>query len=238
MTLAKQGVFITGTSTDVGKTFIGVNIARQLNQRKINVIPRKPIESGCLMQDGELIPQDASALKKAANYQGALSEICPYRFKPPVSPVRAAHLVNKALTTQQLVNICLQGSEDGFLLVEGAGGFYSPLAENGLNADFAVALQLPVLLVADDKLGAISQVLLNVEAIQTRGLQLVGVVLNSVNDTQNDEMDNSADLRERLDCPIFTNPYNNGGDAQLPDTLIDALISPGNPNITRTTATA
>lgn len=238
MKLATQGVFITGTNTNVGKTFVGANIARQLTLRNINVIPRKPIESGCLMQDGELIPQDASALKEAANYQGALSEICPYRFKPPVSPVRAAHLVNKALTTQQLATICLQGSEGGFLLVEGAGGFYSPLSENGLNADLAVALQLPVLLVADDKLGAISQVLLNVEAIQTRGLQLAGVVLNSVNDTQNDEMDNSADLGERLDCPIFTNPYSKEGGTQLPDTLIDALISQGNPNITRTTATA
>ncbi len=237
MKLAKQGVFITGTSTDVGKTFVGVEIARKLSQRNINVIPRKPIESGCLIQDGELIPQDASALKKAANYQGALSEICPYRFKPPVSPVRAAHLVNKALTTQQLVNLCLQGGEDGFLLVEGAGGFYSPLAENGLNADFAVALQLPVLLVANDKLGAINQVLLSVEAIQMRGLQLVGVVLNTVNDNHNEDMDNSEDLRERLDCPVFTNPYNNGADAQLPDTLIDALISPDNPNISRTTAT-
>ncbi len=225
MKLATQGVFITGTNTSVGKTFTGINIARQLTLRNINVIPRKPIESGCLMQDGELIPQDAFALKKAANYQGALSEICPYRFKPPVSPVRAAHLVNKALTTEQLANICLQGSEHGFLLVEGAGGFYSPLSENGLNADLAVALQLPVLLVANDKLGAISQVLLSVEAIQMRGLQLLGVVLNTVNDVKNDEMDNSEDLFERLDCPIFSIPYAKEGDASVPDALIELLIT-------------
>ena len=147
-----QGVFITGTSTDVGKTFIATRIAKQLHQQNINVIPRKPIESGCLRRGEELIPQDAEALKIAANYQGELSEICPYRFEPPISPVRAAHLANKILTTEQLVQICLSGSENGFVLVEGAGGFYSPLAENGLNADLAVALQLPVLLVADDRL--------------------------------------------------------------------------------------
>ncbi len=202
-----QGVFITGTNTEVGKTFVGVGIARALTQRDIKVIPRKPIESGCTKQGDELIPQDASALMEAANYQGSLSEVCPYRFEPPISPVRAAHLADKILTTEQLVNICLQGSEAGFLLVEGAGGFYSPLAEDGLNADLAVALQLPVLLVADDRLGALNQVLLNVEVIKMRGLQLAGVVLNAVNENQNDHMDNSADLRERLDCPVFSSPY-------------------------------
>ncbi len=220
-----QGVFITGTSTEVGKTFVGTALARALTQRNIKVIPRKPIESGCTKHNGELIPQDAVALKEAADYPGLLSDVCPYRFEPPISPVRAAHLANKILTTEQLVNICLQGSEEGFVLVEGAGGFYSPLAENGLNADLAVALQLPVLLVADDKLGTLSQVLLNVEAIQMRGLPLAGVVLNTINEVQNDYMDNTADLRERISCPVYTNPYLNGGQVQLSETLIDSLIN-------------
>lgn len=221
-----QGIFITGTNTDVGKTFIAVAIARALTARNITVIPRKPIESGCIKQNDELIPQDASALKQAANYKGALSEVCPYRFEPPISPVRAAHLANKILTTEQLVNKCLEGSEDGFMLIEGAGGFYSPLAENGLNADLAVALQLPVLLVADDRLGALSQVLLNVEAIQMRGLPLAGVVMNQLEESHSEYMDNTADLRERLDCPVFHNPFSPDGEVKLPDAIIDSLLSP------------
>lgn len=220
-----QGVFITGTNTDVGKTFIATEIARQLCQKNINVIPRKPIESGCIKHGEELIPQDAEALKIAANYQGSLSEVCPYRFEPAISPVRAAHLANTILTTEQLVSACLQGSEDGFLLVEGAGGFYSPLAENGLNADLAVALQLPVLLVADDKLGVISQVLLNAEAIQMRGLPLAGVILNALSEDRSDHMDNTADLRERLDCPIFSSGHIKNGDAKLPEALINSLVT-------------
>lgn len=220
-----HGVFITGTSTEVGKTFVAAEIARQLSQRNIKVIPRKPIESGCIKQGDELIPLDATALKNAANYPGPLSEVCPYRFELPVSPVRAAYLANKVLTTEQLVKICHHGSEHGFVLVEGAGGFYSPLAENGLNADLAVALQLPVLLVADDKLGVLNQVLLNVEAMQMRGLQLAGVVLNTLSDNQNNDMDNMADLSERLDCPVFHVPYTKQGDADLPEALIDSLIS-------------
>ncbi|NOR41873.1 MAG: dethiobiotin synthase [Gammaproteobacteria bacterium] len=224
-----QGVFITGTGTEVGKTFVAVEIARQLTQRKVTVIPKKPIESGCIRQGDELIPQDALALKNAANYSGSLSDVCPYRFEPPISPVRAAHLANKVLTTEQLFSICLQGSEDGFLLIEGAGGFYSPLAENGLNADLAVALQLPVLLVADDKLGSLSQVLLNAEAIQMRGLQIAGVVMNNLNNNNNEHMDNTADLREHLNCDIFCNPYAKNGQPQLPKSLIDALVTPISP---------
>jgi len=225
-----QGVFITGTGTEVGKTYVGVAIAKALNQRNIKVIPRKPVESGCLIQDDELIPQDAAALKEAAGYEGSLSEVCPYRFEPPISPVRAAHLANKILTTEQLVSSCLQGSEQGFLLVEGAGGFYSPLAENGLNADLAVALQLPVLLVAEDKLGALSHVLLNVEAILMRGLPLAGVVLNAVNQPQNEHMDNTADLRERLNCPVFSNPYNSDANSKLPEALLASLTAGSSSN--------
>ena len=219
-----QGVFITGTGTDVGKTFVGTAITRKLTEQGITVIPRKPIESGCQRQGDELIPQDASALMQAANYQGSLSEICPYRFEPPISPVRAAHLAKQTLTTEQLVNICLQGSERGFTLVEGAGGFYSPLTENGLNADLAMGLQLPVLLVADDSLGVLSHVLLNVEAILSRGLQLAGVVLNTLNESNDIHMNNSADLREYLNCPVFSSPYIMQGGAQLPKALFDALL--------------
>lgn len=216
-----QGVFITGTSTGVGKTYIGVLLAQRLVRNGVKVIPRKPIESGCLKQGDELIPSDAIALMKASAYQGSLSEVCPYRFEPPISPVRAAHLVNKMLTTEQLVNICNKGSEKGFVLVEGAGGFYSPLSEDGLNADLAMALQLPIILVANDELGCLNQVLLNAEAVKMRGLKLAAVILNSVSDQKDERMDNASDLRQSLDCPVYTVPYNaseTGHD--LPDELI------------------
>jgi len=220
-----QGVFITGTSTGVGKTFIAVKIARQLNLQNIKVIPRKPVESGCTRQREKLIPQDATALKQAASYEGALSEVCPYPFEHPVSPVRAAHLVNKTVTIEQLANACRQVSGDGITLIEGAGGFYSPLAEDGLNADLAVALQLPVILVADDRLGTINQVLLSAEAIQRRGLSLLAIVLNAVDEAKNELIDNYADLQEHLDCPIFSSPYTKDDSMELPNALIDLLTT-------------
>ena len=217
-----QGVFITGTSTGVGKTRIGVLLATALSERNIRVIPRKPVESGCSRVDDELVPEDAQALMSAANYTGNLPEVCRYRFEPPISPARAARLAGSAVSTADLVEACRLGSEQGFVLVEGAGGFYSPLSEDGLNADLAAALQLPVLLVAEDALGVLNHVLLNAEAIKTRGLSLIGVVLNSLDTETDAQMDNAADLREYLDCAVYVPPYNAG---QLPDALVDAVAS-------------
>jgi len=227
-----HGVFITGTSTGIGKTHIGVLLARQLHQQNIRVIPRKPIESGCTIVGDELIPADATLLKEASAYEGTLSEVCPYRFEPPISPARAAHLADKVLTTDQLAAICLNGSEDGFVLVEGAGGFYSPLSENGLNADLAVALNLPVLLVTNDTLGCLNQVLLNVEAIEVRGLHLAAVVLNSLAENDHHLMDNAADLRTRLKVPVFTHAF--GNNTELSAELVETIKSlPDYENVTR-----
>lgn len=219
-----QGVFITGTDTNVGKTHIGIALARTLHAQGVKVIPRKPIESGCVYNDGELVPGDSLALMQAAHYQGSLSEVCPYRFEPPISPVRAAHLANKVLTTEQLVKNCLEGSEEGFVLVEGAGGFYSPLSEDGLNADLATALQLPVLLVAADVLGTLNQVLLNVEAVKMRGLYLAGVVLNQRDEPADGHMDNAADLRDMLDVPVFSIVHDADGDNPPPPELVDRVL--------------
>ena len=159
-----RGIFVTGTDTDIGKTYVATLLAAQLIRNGITVIPKKPIESGCQNEDGKLIPADASALRHAAAYEGDLTEVCAYRFEATLSPVRAAHMMNQSVTIEQLNQVC-KYTGDGFVLVEGAGGFYSPLADNGLNADLAEALQLPVLLVANNRLGCINQILLTAEAI-------------------------------------------------------------------------
>mgnify|MGYP001826214317 CR=1 FL=1 len=216
-----QGVFITGTDTGVGKTHIGVLLARSLRNRNIRVIPRKPVESGCKLIGGQLIPADALALKQATRYKGELKDICRYRFAQAVSPVRAARLSNVQLTTKQLVNACRHG-ENAFTLVEGAGGFYSPLSEDGLNADLAQALQLPVLLVAKDILGALNHVLLSTEALSKRGLGLAGIVLNNQDNYRDRKMDNVTDLSARLDCPVFYQNYCGGISEELVNTVLAA----------------
>jgi len=203
-----KGIFITGTDTGVGKTYIACAIAHQLQQAGIKVAPRKPVESGCLLEGTELIPADALALQHAANYSGSLAQVCPFRFAPAISPKRAAQLANQALSTAKVAQACTLNIQDNeFLLVEGAGGFYSPLCEDGLNADLAVALALPVVLIAEDKLGCINHVLLSVQAIEARGLTLSAVILNQAQQADTELMDNFNELSDLLNSSLFTTDF-------------------------------
>ncbi|BBL72523.1 dethiobiotin synthase [Methylogaea oryzae] len=205
----KRGLFVTGTDTGVGKTRVAAALAQLLTQHGATVRPRKPAESGCPRKDGRLFPQDADALRLAAGALDPIETVCPYPFEPAIAPDRAARLAGRPLTIAALAAACREGVKEGdFLLVEGAGGFYSPLAEDGLNADLAVALGLPVLLVAADRLGCINHTLLCVEAISRRGLTLAGVALNRTAPAAAGlAMDNAADLGARLGRPVLNLPY-------------------------------
>ncbi len=79
-----------------------------------------------------------------------------------------------------LVESCCitDNSDNSVLLVEGAGGFYSPIADQALNSDLAIALNLPIILVTEDRLGAVNQLLLARHAILDKGLTISCIILN------------------------------------------------------------
>ncbi len=191
------GIFITGTDTGVGKTWLGSRLAARLQARGLPVAPRKPAESGCAPGPGGLRPADAQQYHRAVGGRVPLATICRYRFAAPLAPDQAAARAGQRLTLADLVAAC-RVPPAHFALVEGAGGFYSPLAEDGLNADLAAALGLPVLLVAADRLGCQNHVLLTAEAIARRGLTLAAVVLNAVTPPAPEAPDNRAALARRL----------------------------------------
>jgi dethiobiotin synthetase len=116
-------------------------------------------------------------------------------------------------------------TETDFLLVEGAGGFYSPLAAGVLNADLAVALSLPVLLVTADRLGTIGHTLLAVEAIKRRGLTLAGVVLNQVAPAVDPQMDNAAELSRWLGEPVLVSGHFEAGRTKTELILVNSVLA-------------
>jgi dethiobiotin synthetase len=166
-----NGVFITGSDTEVGKTWVGCALIRGLVAQGIKVCPRKPIESG------NIPPQDAEALRQAAGEREPLEDINRYAFEQAISPARAVRHAGIDLSLADLVDAC-QPQDDGFVMVEGAGGFLSPLAENISNADLAVALGLPVVVVVRYRLGCINQALLTIEAVERRQLTVQAVYLS------------------------------------------------------------
>lgn len=218
-----RGVFVTGTDTGVGKTVVGCALARALSARGEPVAVRKPVESGCERQGEALHPADGEALRVAAGEREPLDIVTPLRLVHALSPERAARLEGMELELYDLIAAAKTGAPDDFYLVEGAGGILSPLAIDTLNADLAVALGLPVLLVVADRLGCINHALLSVEAIERRGLRIAAVVVNAATPEADEGMNNRDDLASRLPCPVL--PFAHGDDAAAAERLVQLLTS-------------
>ena len=124
------GLFITGTDTGVGKTYVAGLIARALAAGGRRVGVYKPAASGCTRQGGTLVSDDAVALWNAAGRPGELERVCPQRFAAPLAPHLAARAEGKMLDAavlRQGLEYWRERSE--IVLVEGAGGLMSPLGE-------------------------------------------------------------------------------------------------------------
>jgi dethiobiotin synthetase len=186
-----KGIFITGTNTEVGKTTIAIAIIKKLQQQGINVKVRKPVETDCN-------PDPKDAMKLAQLTGEDIKLVCPFQYQQASSPEKA----DRTLLLKDLTAACKKGiEEDDFLIVEGAGGFYSPIAKNTVNADLARVLDLKTVLVVKDELGCLSQALLTIEAIENRHIQLHAVVLNTF--VEND-LNNYASLKRFAKrCPIL-----------------------------------
>lgn len=219
--------FLTGNDTGVGKTYIGCMLTKALLRNGIYCEARKPIESGCRETDQELLPEDALAYEAALNSRIPLDTINAYRFELPISPARAARLENRRISIRDLVKACATQKKCEVLLVEGAGGFYSPLCTDGLNSDLAIKLKASVLLVVPDRLGCINQTLLSVQAIERSGLNLFAVILNQHRMSRAGGMDNVEDLQHYVRSPLVVIPHETetSSDAlELRRTSIQSLV--------------
>ena len=195
-----KGLFIAGSNTEVGKTTVACAIARSLRQSGCRVGVYKPAASGAVRRGGELISEDAELLWEAAGRPQTLKDVCPQIFEAPLAPHLAAQAEGKTLDRQLLFDGASAWQEDQWdvLLVEGAGGLLSPIHDDLLVADVALAFQYPVLLVVPNTLGVIGQTLQTVLAAQAfrrdlpgclaraavaedgKQLKLAGIVANQV----------------------------------------------------------
>ena len=218
------GLFITATDTGVGKTTIARQLIPALEKQGLSLCIRKPVESGCFVKADQLCPQDAAILADASQTKPALADVCPYRFQAAASPARAAQLTGTSLTLDDLAASC-NTPEGHFLIVEGAGSFYSPLtSDNKLNADLAQRLNLPLLLITPDRLGCIGHTLLTLEAARRRQLKTLAVVLNTISKTDsNTDIDNSAELSTLVDIPVVKISFDT--DRKRNQTAIQTLVS-------------
>jgi dethiobiotin synthetase len=204
-----RGLFITGTDTDVGKTYVAALVAQRLVEAGCRVGVYKPAASGCRRDQGQLVSDDALALWQAAGQPGDLEAVCPQRFAAPLAPHLAAAAEGRTIDETLLrTGLDYWRASSDVVLVEGAGGLLSPISSGQYVADLAYDLGLPLVVVARNRIGAINQTLqtLAVAATFRQGLPVAGVVLCDV-DPPNDDpsrRSNEAELARRVSVPVLT----------------------------------
>ncbi len=218
-----RGLFITGTDTGVGKTYVAAMIARQLAAEGRRVGVYKPTASGCRPEGDQLISDDALELWQSAGRPGSLEQVCPQRFLAPLAPPVAAQAEGRQVDACLLrsgLTYWLERSE--VVLVEGVGGLFSPISAEDLVADLAADFGFPLLVVSRNVLGTINHTLLTLAAARSyrRPLRVAGIVLNCPTVPPDDQSlaTNREQLARWCDAPVLAEV---GWQAQKFDRPVD-----------------
>lgn len=185
-------LFVTGTDTGVGKTFVTAALVRALRKAGVHAGAVKPFATGNR--------DDARVLRAAMEGELTLEEVNPVFFRRPLAPMVAARLEGKRVP----LRVKLPGKRFDVLLVEGVGGWLVPLTERVTVADWVSRRGWPIIIVARAGLGTLNHTLLTVESARRRGVRIVAVILNEV-DTAGDvaARRNAVVLRRLTRLPVF-----------------------------------
>jgi dethiobiotin synthetase len=188
--LSDMNYFITGTDTNAGKTYATCLMLEELRRQGIDAVAYKPVSCG---------DRDDATRLAAASGGLPIEEINPVHLNTPVAPLVAGMLENHPVDPQILIDGYHQlAAKHTQVLVEGAGGWEVPIAPNFRVSDLAKALNLSVILVVANRLGALNHTLLSVEAIRAKGLQCTGIILNQLDDELDTAMITNKGLIEKL----------------------------------------
>jgi len=167
-------LFLTGTGTGVGKTFVALELLNWLRSRGIRAVGMKPICCGDREDVRRLLAASAEGI--------SIEELNPVWLRSPVAPSVAAQIEQVEIDLGKIRN-CFRNLSEQFdtVIVEGVGGWLVPISADLFVSDFAKQLELPVAIVAENRLGCLNHVLLTLESVQRRGLICAGVILNQAN---------------------------------------------------------
>jgi dethiobiotin synthetase len=210
-----KGIFVSGTGTGVGKTYVTRAIAAALHAAGKRVVALKPIETG--VADGA--PRDSTMLANASGRPELAEFRGFYRHPLPLAPYAASlESGTPPPSVRVLVDAVHQAARGSELtLVEGAGGLFVPIDARDTMADLVAALGLPLLLVAPNALGVLSTALTTAECARARGIELRGIVLiDPKSETEDPSVrTNARILDERLGTPVFEFPQTADSDEAL-----------------------
>lgn len=203
----KNGIFITGTDTDVGKTVVAAGLAGVLKQRGIKLAVMKPVASGAVWRKKQLVSLDIELMKRAilfTEHEGDTSLLNPYCFEPPVSPSLAAQMSGVEIKIEKILDAYQELTKRyEFVIVEGAGGLLVPITNNYLMIDLIKAMKLPLLIVARPCIGTINHTGLTVRCAQNEGIPITGVIINGLKKSGIAERTNPEMIERITGVPVL-----------------------------------
>lgn len=197
----REAYFVTGTDTEVGKTFATCTLLHAARQKGYRAIGMKPVASGI---DHKGRNSDVEKLIAASSYAAPRELVNPYCFEAPIAPHIASVIENRPIEIERIAAAARDlASEADILLVEGVGGFLVPLGEHIDAADLAERLNYSIILVVGLRLGCLNHALLTVEAIRARGLVLAGWIANCIDPDMSCPEENISTLTDMLPAPLL-----------------------------------
>ena len=173
-------IFVAGTDTDAGKTLVTGLLADYLNRHGYRVVTQKWVQTGDNASNDIDIHLNLMG-KAKKDFNSYLKLMQPYAFKAPCSPHLAARLAHKKISLTKIKKSTEKLAKDfDFVIIEGIGGLFTPLNQKTVLIDLVRAMCLPVVLVTANRLGAINQALLSLEALKIRKIALIGTIFNNV----------------------------------------------------------
>jgi dethiobiotin synthetase len=199
-----NGLFVTGTDTDCGKTEISLGLMSALQARGLRVLGMKPVATGCTRTAAGMRNDDALRLLGQGTTPAPYELVNPYAFAPPIAPHIAAGQAGSEIELATIVGAYQTLSERAdWMIVEGVGGWRVPLGPTTFVGDIPGALGLSVLLVVGVRLGCINHALLSVESIRAGGNRLSGWVANQIEPSMLARDENLATLAALIGAPCI-----------------------------------
>lgn len=212
-----HGIFVTGTDTEVGKTYVSCALLEMLKRQGVVTTAMKPVASGAEKINGQYVNDDALRLQQAATVNAAYAQINPYVFIDAIAPHIAASREGVEIDFEIIQQSYQSLTElSDFILVEGVGGWLVPLNAKQTIADLAIQLDLPVLLVVGMRLGCINHALLTASAIEQSGASVRGWIANKLEGDYSGVNENIKSIRQRIAAPLLaTLEYDTEASASL-----------------------
>jgi dethiobiotin synthetase len=192
------GLFITGTDTGVGKTYVTCHLAEKLRRAGVDVGVMKPISTGPAGED------DAFYLKKRLKLSDPLELINPIHLKHPLAPYPAARLEKRKIDLKKIFAAFKElEKRHETVLVEGIGGVAVPITKDYCVIDLIKDMGLPVIVVARAGLGTINHTLLTVGALIDCKIEVAGIIVNGFTGRDKAEKTNVEVIEKLSGIPVL-----------------------------------